>query len=401
MSKPESGASPLDFNDTEVAFRGRSTGELKRAKLLFRSFNYPALVSAGPKLAALAYGLRLPVTPLIRAAMFDYFCGGVTIEDCSRTVAQLGRYGVRAILDYAVEALGDEAAFDRTAAELLAVVERAKATSGTQFIAFKVTALARFDLLAKASLPGARLTLEEKAELARGESRIRRLCAAARAGDRRLLVDAEESWIQPAIDRLAEAMMRAYNQERAVVYNTLQMYRVGRLAYLETLHKEARAAGHRAGVKLVRGAYLEKERARAAAFGAPSPVQPDKPATDRDFDQALAYCVEHIDDLSLFAGSHNEASNRRLAELMARRGLARHDPRVEFSQLLGMSDNLTFNLAHHGYNVSKYVPYGPVKAVLPYLGRRAAENSSIRGQAGRELELIERELERRRASREA
>jgi proline dehydrogenase len=274
------------------------------------------------------------------------------------------------------------------------VIERSAGRAATPFAVFKATGLGRFELLEKVSAQ-ATLSDAEKAELARLTARFDGLCRAARARGLPILVDAEESWIQPAIDELAWKMMRELNREGACVYNTLQMYRHDRLAYLREATRAAKAEGFVFGAKLVRGAYMEKERARAAALGRPSPIQPDKAATDRDFDAALTFCLERLGAVALFAGTHNERSCRLLGQLVADRGLKRHDARVVFSQLLGMSDHLTFNLAHHGFNVAKYVPYGPVKAVLPYLFRRVEENSSIKGQVGRELQLIESELRRR------
>jgi len=388
-------ASPsIDFDNTEIAFRSRTTAALRKAQVLFRSFNYPALIHTGPKLVGAALRLKLPVTPLIRMTIFDYFCGGVTLADCDRTVADLARFGVRSILDYSVEALGREADLDATRDEVLRSIEKARGNAFLPYVVFKPTGLARFELLEKLAA-GTTLTQAETAEWERVRKRFGGICRAAREAALRVLVDAEESWIQPAVDRLVLEMMREFNRDGAVVYNTLQMYRKDRLAYLQTLLAEGLSGGFHVGAKLVRGAYMEKERARAAARGYPSPIQDTKEATDRAYDQAALLVVDHLDRAALFAGTHNESSTSRLTELIDRRGLVPSDRRIEFSQLYGMSDHLTYNLAHHGFNVSKYVPYGPIRAVLPYLVRRAEENSSIKGQAGRELQLIERELKRR------
>lgn len=389
-------ASSLDFNDTEIAFRSRSTPELRKALLLFRSLGNTALATAGPKLVNLALTLRLPVTPIIRWTVFEQFCGGVTLEDCEARVRELARFGIRSIPDYSVEGLGREEDFDETAAEVRRVIDRAKADKDLSFAVFKVTGIARFDLLAKVSAKG-KLSADERREFERVTARFDALCDAAAAAGVRILVDAEESWIQDAIDELTIQAMRRLNRERAIVFETVQMYRHDRYAFLGRLLEAGRSDHFHVGVKIVRGAYMEKERARAAELGYPSPIQPDKAATDRDFDRAVILCLDHIDTASLFAGSHNEQSTQQLAEKVVARGLKRNDPRVEFSQLLGMSDHLSYNLAHHGFNVCKYLPYGPVKAVMPYLIRRAAENTSIQGQAGRELQLIERELKRRSA----
>ena len=391
-----SAPSQIDFADTKIAFGSRSTAALLKARLLFTSFNFPFLVKNGTRVVDWSLRQHLPVTPMVRLAVFDHFCGGVAIEDCSAAVAALGASGIRSVLDYSVEGLGDEAAFAKTTAETLRLIEKSRATAKMPFNVFKMTGIGRAELLQKASSGGeTTLTATEKEELQRVEERVRSLCSATAAAGRRLLIDAEESWLQAYIDRLATAMMREFNQQQPVIYNTLQMYRVDRLAYLKTLHAEGLAKGFKPGVKLVRGAYMEKERAAAAKHGLPSPIHPDKAATDSAFDAAASYGLTHLADLGLFVGTHNEASVLRLTQLMAKHNVAPSDERVEMSQLFGMSDNLTFNLAHHGYLTSKYVPYGPVGAVLPYLVRRAEENSSVAGQAGRELQLIDAELRRR------
>lgn len=387
-----------DFDNTEIAFRSRSTPELRKAWLLFQSFAYPTLINVGPKLANFALSLRLPVTPIIKATIFEQFCGGETLDASDAAIKRLAKDGIRSIPDYSVEGLGTEAAFEQTVEEVSRVIARAKHDPNIPFAVFKVTGLARFGLLEKASTK-AKLTAEEKAELKRVEDRVFRLCRESRDAGRKLLIDAEESWIQPLIDDLAVAMMREFNRDGAVVYNTFQMYRHDRLAAIRELLEASKEQKYHPGLKLVRGAYMEKERARAAQHHQASPIQKDKAATDRDFNRALELAIDNIDRVALFAGSHNEDSNRLLARLVDKKGLKRDDPRVEFSQLLGMSDHLTYNLADAGYKVSKYLPYGPIRAVFPYLVRRAEENSSIKGQAGRELQLIDRELKRRAAAR--
>lgn len=386
----------IDFNDTSVAFQSRSTLELQRARLLFKAFEFPWIVREGPGLAARAMDLHVPLAPLIRHTLFAQFCGGVTLDDCRGKVAELGRSGVRSVLDYGVEGLGREEDFDRTRDEILRSVQVAKEEQYVPFAVFKMTGLAPFSLLEKVSA-GEPLSADERAAWDRAKGRFHALTEAAAEAGTRIMVDAEETWIQKAIDDLVHEAMARLNRSRPVVYNTVQMYRVGRLDYLAWLHQEGRTQGFIPAVKLVRGAYREKERERAARLGLPSPIQPTKAATDADYDAALRFIVDRLETFALFAGTHNEASCLLLASLMDQRSLARHHPHVEFSQLLGMSDNITFNLAHAGFHAAKYMPYGPVRAVMPYLGRRAAENSSIRGQAGRELLMIERELKRRRS----
>jgi proline dehydrogenase len=336
---------------------------------------------------------------VIKATLFDQFCGGETLDDCRTTIDALARFKIGAILDYSVEAGEREKDFDAAQVELTRVIEAAAADPRIRFAGFKVTGLARPQLLAKVSA-GERLTTAEKAEMTRAEARVFSLCRVAAQRGVRIMIDAEETWIQDAIDALALTMMREYNRDGAgpIVYNTVQLYRRDRLAYMRHMQALAEREGFRLGFKLVRGAYMEKERAYAEERGRESPIQPDKQATDAEFDTGLRFAFERLDLISICCGSHNEASNRLLAELVVKHGIGPTDRRVEFAQLYGMSDHLTYNLAHHGFNVSKYVPYGPVRSVLPYLFRRAEENTSIKGQAGRELQLIERELRRRRAA---
>ncbi len=387
----------VDFSNTQIAFEARSSAELRKAYLLFQSFASPALIKAGARLLDVAFTMRLPVAPLVKVTVFDHFVGGVAIEECMPIMHSLARFNVRSILDYSVEGQGREQDFIAASAEFKRVIATARTEPAVAFSVFKVTALARFDLLAKVSA-GEPLSPTEAAEWDTARARVLDLCRTAAAGGLRTLIDAEETWIQPAIDQLAWDAMLECNGGQALVFNTLQMYRHDRLAYLKQVYQASQAAGILPGFKLVRGAYMEKERARAANLGYPSPIQPTRAATDRDFDAALAFCVEHLGGLSLFAGSHNEQSNALLLQLMRDRGVLPNDPRITFSQLYGMSDHLTYNLAHAGFNAAKYLPYGPVRAVMPYLTRRAQENSSIKGQAGRELQLITKELARRRQS---
>lgn len=385
----------IDFSNTEIAFESLSTPDLIKAKLLFETFGNEFLVTTGPKLVTWALNLHLPVTPVIKMTVFSHFCGGVTIEDSLKRVAELGKHRIRSILDYSVEGLGREEDFEDTFLEVLKGIKFAAESEDIPYAVFKPTGLARFELLEKIS-SRSELTHEEMKQRDEFRRRVREICASAAAVRVRVLVDAEESWIQDGVDELVAEMMVEFNKERPIVFNTIQLYRHDRLRYLSRCHKELAAKGVIPGFKLVRGAYMEKERRRAQELGYESPIQPTRDATDRDYNAALAYCVDNIDTLGLFAGTHNEQSTRYLIELMAERGIPPGHDHVEFSQLLGMGDNLSFNLAHAGYHVAKYMPYGPVKAVLPYLVRRAQENSSIKGQAGRELTLINREIRRRR-----
>lgn len=378
------------FDNTEIAFRSRSNGDLRKAELLFRTFNFPWLVKNGPAMAAKAvdFGFK----GLIKGTIFSHFCGGETIAECKPTIARLWKHKVGTILDYSVEGEEQEHVFEETCAEIIRTIREASGNEAIPFSVFKTTGIARFGLLEKVQQQ-ATLSAAEQEEWDKVRERFTRICQAAADMQVRLFVDAEETWIQEPIDRLAEEMMRRFNTERAIVYNTLQMYRHDRLAYLQRMLAET---GFYQGYKLVRGAYMEKERQRAAEYNYPDPIQPDKAASDRDYDAALEYCVDHIDRVSICAGTHNEQSSLRLVRLLREAGIRPDDERIYFSQLLGMSDHISFNLSNAGYRVAKYVPYGPVKAVLPYLGRRAQENSGMAGQMGRELRLIRQEIQRRR-----
>lgn len=384
----------ISFHNTENAFRHKSNKDLRRAKQLFSVISSPRLVSTGNALAIFALKLGLPVKGIIRATLFKQFVGGETIEDCEKTIAELHAYGVGTILDYSVEGKENEASFDACMAEILRTIDKAKGNPAVPFSVFKVTGLGPFEVL-EAANDGEALTGETQAAYTRMHARVERICAYAHQHNVRIFVDAEDSWIQNTIDRLAEEMMAKFNREKAIVFNTIQLYRHDRLAYLKTLDEKGRRENFWVAVKLVRGAYMEKERNRAAEMGYPDPIQPDKASADRDYNLALQYCVQHIDHMALCAGTHNEDSSLLLVNEMKRDGVAKNDPRIWFAQLLGMSDHISFNLSAEGYNVAKYVPYGPVKELIPYLSRRAQENTSVKGQTGRELSLIQTELKRR------
>ncbi|MBP9187695.1 MAG: proline dehydrogenase family protein, partial [Bacteroidia bacterium] len=353
------------------------------------------LVKAGPAMVNTAFKFGLPVKGIIKATVFKQFCGGESMADCDKAMNQLYSYNVGTILDYSVEGEEKEENFNYTATETLETIVKAKNNPKIPFCVFKTTGLARFDLLAKVTAKET-LTEQETIEFDRVKQRVYNICKSAHDNDVRIFIDAEETWIQTAIDDLAHEMMLAFNKQKCIVYNTLQLYRHDRLAFLKTSLADANKHGYFLGVKLVRGAYMEKERERAEKMGYPSPIQPDKQSCDKDYDDSLRFCIEHIDKISICAGSHNEQSSLLLTELMAKNGIAINDSRIYFSQLYGMSDHISYNLSNAGYNVAKYLPYGPIKAVLPYLFRRAAENTSVKGQAGRELNLILKEMARRK-----
>jgi proline dehydrogenase len=390
-------SAPLSFENTEIAFQSKSDSELKKSYYLFKLIGNPGLVNLGQTLTQWALTLRLPIGWAIRGNIFQQFCGGETIEECARATKVLDRFHIGTILDYSVEGKDTEAAFDATAKETMATIRTATGNPHIPFCVFKVTGLARFELLEKVN---ARATMsdEEVAEYQRVRCRVDDICQLAANASQPVFIDAEDSWIQDAIDDLADEMMSKYNGAKAIVYNTVQLYRHDRLDFLKASHEKAKAGRYHLGVKLVRGAYMEKERARAMEKGYSDPIQPNKDSSDRDFDAAVYYCIEHIDRISICCGSHNEHSNLLLAQLMDEKSIARNDKRVYFAQLFGMSDHISFNLAHAGFNVAKYVPYGPIREVIPYLIRRAQENTSVKGQTGRELSLILKERQRRKSS---
>lgn len=393
----------VSFENTENAFAHLTDKELKNARFLFQSMSYPWLVQVGTRLTPFIMRTGLPVHGLIRKTLFKQFVGGETLEDTAAVTEKLHSFGVQVILDYGVEGKEGEESFDTATEEFMRVIRYASTQINIPFISIKVTGLARFGLLQTLNeAPRLRSGIHdnewERDEWERVRERTYAICELAAEKKIGVLIDAEESWIQDPVDRLSMEMMQVFNRQEAIVYNTIQLYRHDRLAFLKMSHKIARENGFVLGLKLVRGAYMEKERARAAEMGYESPIQTDKAASDRDFDAAVAYCLENLKDLGVVIASHNEASNRRAAELMHQLGISSNHSRVHFSQLYGMSDHITFNMAKAGFRVSKYLPFGPIREVIPYLMRRAQENTSVSGQTGRELSLIQRELQRRKKS---
>lgn len=385
----------LDFQDTATAFADKSNSELREKYWIFKSMNSPSLVNFGTTLTNFALSIHLPIRSLIKSTIFKQFCGGETIAECEPTVEKLGASNIGTILDYSVEGKSEEEDFGATKKEIIRTIERAKADDRIPFAVFKVSGVAPYGTLEKVS---ANRELTEKGEWKwdRIQRRVNVLCETAFNNDQPIFIDAEESWIQNAIDQLATTAMEKYNREKPIIFNTIQLYRHDRLEFLKKSHVQAKENGYILAVKLVRGAYMEKERERAAELNYPSPIQPDKESTDRDYNAALAYCLENIEDIAFVAGTHNEESTQNLVEMLHEKGLSPDHPHVFFSQLYGMSDNLSYILAKNGYHVSKYVPYGPVKDAVPYLIRRAKENTSVQGMVSRELELIKKELKRRK-----
>ena len=383
----------VSFDNTENAFKAKSNGDLNRSYWLFKMVGNPTMVKMGAKMAPI--GLAIGFKGIIKNTIFKQFVGGETITECDRTIKELGKYNIGTILDYSVEGKESEIDFDACCKETIETIHKAKNDKFIPFCVFKVTGLARFDLLEKVSSKKG-LSEAENSEFEKVRQRVHLICKEAHTANKPVFIDAEESWIQPAIDDLADENMAVFNKEKAIVYNTFQLYRKDRLEFLRTTIAKGKANGFHVGAKLVRGAYMEKERARAIEKNYPSPIQDSKEKSDSDYNAALEECVKNIDMMGLCAGTHNEKSSLFLVELLSKYAIPTSDKRIFFSQLLGMSDHISYNLALANYNVAKYVPYGPVKEVLPYLIRRAQENTSVKGQTGRELSLIIKEKQRRR-----
>ena len=386
-----------NFEDSCVAFRRYSTSDLKIARILFDVIKYPVITKIGISITKASMALDLPIETIIKRTLFRQFCGGTSLKEAGLTAQNLRQFDVQVILDYGVESKGNEEEFENNVLNLTEAVSYAS-EKGIPFISVKVTALARFKLLEhihnKAALSDA-----EYSEWQKVEQRMDRICLAAAHKKVKVLIDAEETWIQEAVNSLTEKMMERFNKSEVVVYNTFQMYTRGAVSYLKECIAIARKKNYLLGVKIVRGAYMEKERRRAEKYGYPDPIQVDKTSTDKDFDEATDFCMNNLDSLHLFIGTHNEASCLKAIALMEQLNIPTNSDRVYFSQLYGMSDNISFNLAQNGYRVAKYLPYGPVEDVIPYLMRRAQENTSVAGQSGRELMLITKELKRRKTEK--
>jgi len=386
------------FNNTQVAFALKTDSELDRAYFLFKMIANQPLVRIGTAVTNFALKAHLPVDGLIRATVFDHFCGGVNEDDCLSVVDKIYTKGVSSVLDYSVEGKEEEAQFDAALEMTLKTVEFAKERQAIPFAVFKPTGLGRLDLYEKVGAKQS-LSQEEQLEWNKIVARFELICKTAHSKDVALLIDAEESWMQDAADDLVEDMMRKYNKEKVIVFNTLQLYRWDRVAYLKKLHDRAKSEGFYIGMKLVRGAYMEKEHKRAEEKGYPTPICESKQATDDNYNVALEYMMKHINTMAIFAGTHNEESSYKLMEMQLANTISKNDPRIWYGQLYGMSDNISYNLAEKGYNVAKYLPFGPVRDVMPYLIRRAEENTSVAGQTSRELNLLKTERLRRNTNK--
>jgi len=390
------GETAIDFANTQIAFAGKNDEELKKTERLFKLMNNPTLVNIGSKLGMLGTKVPLPFfETTVKATIFKQFCGGTTLLESQPAIDHLAEQSVDSVLDYGAEAKESEEDFNRTMNENLRAIDFGSKMPSVPVISSKITGIARFGLLEKISDSKATLSAEEKGEFKNVLKRVDAICHHAAQVGMSVFIDAEETWIQPAIDMLANRMMKRYNKQKVVVFNTFQMYRTDRLAYLAESFDMAKTQGYLLGAKLVRGAYMEKERKRAEEMGYPSPIQPNKEATDHDFNLGIQFCIESYEQIAVCCASHNAESNLRMAALIAKKNLPKNHPHLQFCQLFGMSDNITFNLAKAGYNVAKYMVYGQVKEVIPYLIRRTQENTSVTGDVSRELDLVMKEVKRR------
>jgi len=385
----------IDLEDTSSAFAYKNNWELRKALYLFSFLKYPSIVKLGSKLLRLSLSLKIPIKPIIRKTIFNQFCGGENIYDCNKRITQLAKYNVGTILDYSVEGQENIDDFEHNKKEIINTILMAKNNDNIPFSVFKVTGLGRCSLIEKASKKKKELNEKEKKEIDELILRIDQICKIAFENYVSVFIDAEDSFYQDFIDYVAELMIKRYNKKSAIVYNTIQLYRHDKIDYLKRLINYCKQENLYLGVKLVRGAYMEKERELAYQKGYKDPIHATKKDTDFDYNQALKFCIDNIDHVSICAGSHNENSTKTLIKLMSEKNLLNNDNRVYFAQLLGMSDHISFNLSKNGYNVAKYVPYGPINKLLPYLIRRAEENTSVSGQTGRELTLLKIELDRR------
>ena len=384
------------FNNTQIAFADKSDSQLRKAYWMFKLIEQPTLTKIGTGILNFSIHNNVPFADnIVKATLFEQFCGGETREESLKAVNQMWKRGVGSIFDYSIEGKEEEETFDAVCKEIKDIIKFSVGNPAIPFIVFKPTAFGRIGMYEEIG-KNAELTSSQKSEWERIVKRFDEVCRLCFEHDKKVMIDAEETWMQDAADHLVEEMMEKYNKEKAIVWNTIQLYRTGRLEYMNAHIQRAKEKGYFIGYKIVRGAYMEKERERAAEINYPDPIQPTKDATDKNYNDAVDFLLENLDRVSFFVGTHNEKSTELVMDKMQERNIAQDDNRIYFGQLYGMSDNITYYLADKNYNVGKYLPYGPVKDVVPYLTRRAQENTSVKGQTGRELGLIQKELDRRK-----
>jgi len=384
------------FNNTQIAFADKSDSQLKKAFWMFKLIEQPILTKIGTGILNFTVHHDFPFAGnIVKATLFEQFCGGETREESLKVVNQMFKRGVGTIFDYSIEGKEEEATFDAVCTEIKEIIKFSVGNPAIPFIVFKPTAFGRIGIYEEIG-KGVELTSSQKSEWERVVKRYDEVCKMCFDHDKKVMIDAEETWMQDAADHLVEEMMEKYNQEKPIVWNTLQMYRTGRLEYMQENLERAKEKGYFIGYKIVRGAYMEKERERAAEMNYPDPIQPTKDASDQNYNSGIDFVLAHLEKVSGFFGTHNEKSTELVMDKMKAKGISQDDDRIYFGQLYGMSDNITYYLAEKHYNVAKYLPYGPVKDVVPYLTRRAQENTSVAGQTGRELGLIQKELDRRK-----
>jgi proline dehydrogenase len=386
----------LNFENTKIAFSSKSNYDLRKSRVLYHLVARNWIVNIGKHVLNFLLAIRFPLRPFVKPTIFEVFCGGETIAECDHRIAKLDNYNIGSILDYSVEGSAEEETLNKTTDKIIETIAKAEHTKAIPYAVFKVSGVASDRILERKSWHEQEMEAKEKSEWERVEERILKITKTAYDKDVPVFIDAEDYAFQPAIDDLSWRMMKLFNHKKAIVYNTIQAYRNDRFEFLKAMHKRAQQEKIHYGVKLVRGAYMEKERERAEEKGYPSPIHKDKVATDNCFNNCLRYILENIDDFALCNGTHNEESTYLLVELMDKHNIQQNDPRIVSAQLLGMSDHISYNLAHEGYNVAKYVPFGHVREMMPYLIRRAQENSSAQGQTSRELRLIDQELKARK-----
>ncbi len=384
----------ISFENTEVAYASLSDKELKKAYWLFRMMSIPWLVNIGNSMITLCLKLNMPIQGIIKNMVFSHFCGGESLDESIPLIFRLKKSNIEVLLNYSVEGLEDASGYRDTYEKTLNAIHFAKENPSVRAMCVKFTGYAHTDIWVKLQAKQ-ELTPAEQQEFLQAKSYIEKLCSEAVDCNVHLYVDAEESWFQDSIDTLVDDMMEKYNKEEAFIFNTYQLYRSDKLEDFKKAHQRALEKGYILGAKIVRGAYVEKENDYYVKLGTKSPINNTKEASDREFDGAVRYAVENVTTISLCCASHNEASNKLYFELLTEKNIPLNHKHVNSSQLLGMSDNITYNLSAMGMNTAKYMPFGPVKEVIPYLIRRAQENTSVEGQTSRELLLLEKELKRR------